>query len=67
MAHGAPSSHCTYHGSRAIRMKISSPAYMLPNNRRASEIGLAISSINWNRKLIGPTFGPNGAENSSCM
>ena len=30
----------------AIRMKISSPAYMLPNRRRAREIGLAIRVTN---------------------
>ncbi|MNY62784.1 hypothetical protein D3C86_1996620 [compost metagenome] len=41
MAHGTFRIHCDHHGRRpAIRMKISSPAYMLPNSRRPRETGL---------------------------
>ena len=37
----------------AIRMKINSPAYMLPNSRRVSDSGRTSSSITRSSKLAG--------------
>ena len=42
IAQGTDNAHCTQKGSNAIKMKINSPAYMLPNSRSANEIGRAI-------------------------
>ncbi|MNW15841.1 hypothetical protein D3C71_2144800 [compost metagenome] len=40
IAHGTFSTGCTKNGSRAMRMNTTSPAYMLPNRRRARLSGL---------------------------
>ena len=45
IAQGTDSSHCAQNGSSAIRMKIISPAYMLPNSRSARDTGLASSLV----------------------
>ena len=37
----------------AIRIKIISPAYMLPNSRNANDTGLAINDTNSRKKLTG--------------
>ena len=39
--------------SKAIRININSPAYRLPNNRNANEIGFAIKLTDSRRKLNG--------------
>ena len=44
----------------AIIIKISSPAYRFPNRRRPSEIGFAISSITFRRRLKGIIALPKG-------
>ena len=59
---------------RAISMKISSPAYMLPNNRRPCESVLEANSMICIAKLTMPStkaisgflLVPNGAVTSSC-
>ncbi len=54
--------------SSAISMKTSSPAYMLPNSRIASEMGLERISTRFRKKfgIHSSGFEPNGAVNSSC-
>ena len=49
-------------------MKISSPAYMLPNSRMPCETVLATNSIICIAKFTGYRnhLSPKGAENSSC-
>ena len=44
----------------SIKIKINSPAYRFPNKRSASEMGLAISSTNFNSRLNGNSHGPKG-------
>src|SRR5699024_10168308 len=46
--------------NRAISTKINSLAYMLPNSRRDSETGLAISSTNLRMILNGASHQPKG-------
>ena len=46
-------------------MKISSPAYMLPNSRSDSDSGRTASSITRRSRLNGANHGPNGAVNHS--
>ena len=54
IAHGKDKNHCDHQGSRAaIRIKINSPAYMLPNSRSPKEIGLDIRLTISSRKFIG--------------
>jgi len=48
-------------------MNTISPAYMLPNRRSESEIGLAISSIRRKSRLTGAILAPKGTVNTSCM
>src|SRR3990167_2306398 len=56
----APGGHCNHHGKMAIKIKISSPANILPNNRKASESGFTHSSTILNAMLTGNNQGPNG-------
>ena len=53
---------------KPINEKITSPAYILPNNRNECESGFEIYSIILNKKLAGHTqiLVPNGEQNSSC-
>src|SRR3990167_3044408 len=48
--------------------KITSPAYILPNNRNECESGFETYSIRLNRKLAGHTHTllPKGEQNNSC-
>ena len=54
--------------SNAMSKKMSSPAYMLPNNRMPKETPLAMYSMMFSTKLNGAKyhFAPNGADRSSC-
>jgi len=65
ITHGPPNTHCTHHGNNAIRMKTTSPAYILPNNLKARERGFANNSISCNNKLNGASLMPNGALTNS--
>lgn len=53
IAHGTDNVHCRPNGNIAIRIKIISPAYILPNKRNANEIGLEIKLTNSKNKLNG--------------
>src|SRR5690606_26358231 len=53
IAQGTDNAHWIQNGNNAIRMKINSPAYMLPNSRRANETGRAEKVVNSNNKLNG--------------
>src|ERR1035437_2558279 len=49
--------------------KMISPAYMLPNRRKACDRGLETYSIRLNSKFAGQINGlePNGEQNNSCI
>lgn len=65
-AQGKLNKGCKYQGIKAIRMKINSPAYKLPNNRSANETGFAKYSTKFNKILNGiKNTLSNGCNNNS--
>ena len=53
IAQGTDNAHWIQNGNNAIKMKINSPAYMLPNSRRANETGRARKVTNSKTKFTG--------------
>ena len=53
IAHGTERVHWAYSGNNAIKMKIISPAYKLPNNLKPWEIGFANKDTPSKNKFIG--------------
>ena len=53
IAQGTDRAHWIQNGNNAIKMKINSPAYMLPKSRRANETGRARNVTNSRIKLTG--------------
>ena len=53
IAHGTDKVHWAYKGNNAIKMKIISPAYKLPNNLKPLETGFANKDTPSKNKFIG--------------
>src|SRR6185436_13755814 len=60
MAQRPPGNHCDHQGIIAISTKISSPANIFPNNRKANEKGLTNSSNILKAIFKGNNQGPKG-------
>ena len=65
IAQAPPGNPCIHHGMIATKIKMSSPANMLPNKRSANESGLTNSSNKRNSTLIGNKYQPNGFDSTS--